>query len=346
MENITIAMLDKKRNSYPLVYAFACFAKVKGVNFFYFTPEDINYEAKTIIGKTLEDNNWVEREFQYPDYIYDRLRAKGRAKAHKQLYTEFENIPFNNYTRGGSSNKSVVYKKILNGGRFKENIIPYEKINNEDTVITYLHKYNQIICKSETGRAGMTVYFIESVNSNYKVTLLKETKILNYFELMDLIKEKMLEDGADYIVQPFIKSTTLDGNPFDLRAHMMKDGTGKWSIVKIYPRIGSISAKVSNLHLGGSTCELKNFLAKHIFVDNIPEFRKKLQKFSIDFANYFEGLLDDSLSEMGLDIAVDENLNIWLFEVNTNDVDKMNLKYEAADFAISYGKYVVEQSRK
>lgn len=69
----------------------ACVANITDVQF---TPDDIDYENKTIKGTYYNKDRSTPKNFPYPDYIYDRVLTRGRM--FKQFYDEFEDVPFSN----------------------------------------------------------------------------------------------------------------------------------------------------------------------------------------------------------------------------------------------------------
>src|SRR5699024_6348255 len=127
---------------------------------------------------------------------------------------------------------------------------------------TELDKHEKITCKSATGSRGLSVYYFEKKSTEVIVKIQKEKFHLTQVEFNTYVKEKILNTNRGFIVQPFIESVTDSGNPFDIRAHLMKGEDGQWNIAKIYPRIGVLGTAISNLHLGGSTCDLDTLITK------------------------------------------------------------------------------------
>lgn len=340
---VTIGMLGKRHRATKLKYALASNAALKHVRFFYFTPSDVNYEEKTIEGTYHNGTEWKKKTFHYPDYIYDRMLFRGKKK-YAPLYEEFAHIPFNNEKpTGGSISKSQMYERIEGDGRFTDYIIPYVQVETVDDIVGQLHKYNRIICKENEGSLGLSVYSMEKKDDLYVIQIQKEQQTYDEAQFRQVLQQEIIDTKGSFVVQPFIRSVTNEGNPFDIRAHLMKNHRGEWAIARIYPRIGARSSVVSNLHLGGSTCDLKMFLNRHITLENPSAFQKQLETFAVSFAKAIEKQFDFHYSELGLDIAIDEQEKMWLFEANMNRINVQNLTLEAADLAISYGKHVVQQ---
>nr|WP_054751722.1 YheC/YheD family protein [Piscibacillus salipiscarius] len=81
---------------------------------------------------------------------------------------------------------------------------------------------------------------------------------MNREKFSNLIHEKILPNN--YIVQKYINARTKNDEPFDFRAHMQKNGEGKWQITKIYPRTGSSNSIQIDLIKGGNLRDTEEFL--------------------------------------------------------------------------------------
>ena len=89
-EKINIGMLIPEKEVNQLTVACAYVAKYEDANFFYFAPSDIDFNAM-LIRYFYENNEWVPKIVEYPDVIYDRLRARG-INQYNMIYEEFEEI--------------------------------------------------------------------------------------------------------------------------------------------------------------------------------------------------------------------------------------------------------------
>lgn len=336
---IHIARVVPKIQKSYLNYAMACVAKLKGVQFYQFTPEDINYENRTIEGTCHDGDKWTIKVFPYPNYIYDRMLTRGRK--HKKFYDEFKDIPFSNEKfPSGSFSKSKMYQVIEKGGEYTDYLIPYHEIYSPKELLNLLNKYDSIICKPDVRNEGINIFFVEFKENQFYVNIDKNIKVFNSDEFEVFLTSNVFVNNKMYILQPFITSKTKFGNPFDIRVNLMKNERGKWSIPKIYARIGPSEGVVSNILAGGTMSNLQVFATKHLILEDYETFRKNLRRLSLAFANHLEKQFDFHFCEMGLDFAIDENGKLWIFEVNMNHISLDFFTFEAAAEAISYGKHV------
>ena len=90
-------------NNVKKAYAYAAVAKAEGVNFFYFTPGKVNIKQQKILGKAYENGQWIEKEFPFPDVIYNASYPVSD-KAEQIFDYLFDRIPFTSHSIGEQIN--------------------------------------------------------------------------------------------------------------------------------------------------------------------------------------------------------------------------------------------------
>ncbi|MGP4064504.1 YheC/YheD family protein [Oceanobacillus sp. M65] len=336
-----IGMLVDKSEINNLTVACAYVSNYENVHFFYFTPLDIDFEEMLIRGYFFEGKEWVPKIVKYPDVVYDRLRLRG-IKGYSNIYEELEGIPFTNEFFGNSISKLEVYNKLSENSSLNEVIIPYKKVETLTDTIHYINEYGKIILKPEIGSFAKGVNFISKENiDQYFVA---EGELENRYTewelrkyLSDLIKKN------NYIVQQYIETRTIDDQPFDIRVHMMKDGNGEWSFIKIYPRVGVDHAVILPLRRGGYIGKLTNFLDRNFGAEKQSIIVKEIKKISLNIATSFEGTYSTNLSEIALDLAINKDLKLKLIEVNVNKPGYMDYDFELAQHAIPYAVFLADK---
>ncbi|NWQ44242.1 YheC/YheD family protein [Bacillus sp. EB106-08-02-XG196] len=328
-------------NNVKKAYAYAAVAKAEGVNFFYFTPGKVNIKQQIILGKAYETGQWIEKEFPFPDVIYNASYPVSD-KAERIVDYLFDRIPFTSQSIG---DKLSVYNKIEKAKEFKQYLIPFSKLTNDQIFYDMIKRYKKVIIKPLTGHQGGSVVFIENYESNlYKINDSGLVSSINEKQLLTLISHKILEQ--DYLVQQFISSQTNSGHVFDFRLHVQKNGEGKWVITSIYPRIGRLGTITSNMGSGGYSTYLDIFL-KTEFGDSWYDMKRYLEQFALSFSNHFDSLYDSELDELGIDVGIDENQKLWLFEVNwrPGPPNIYNVELDVAKNTILYAKYLADTNK-
>lgn len=317
-------------------YAYSVVAKAEGVEFFYFTPGKVDIENQKIIGKYYENGEWIEKEYPFPDVIYNASYPLGE-KAERTFDYLSERITFTSHSIG---DKLSVYKRIKEGKEFKQYLIPTLELTNVKDLLDMINLYPKIIMKPITGHQGEGILFIEKEDDEFKINDAGKISIYTKEELLDLVLLKIQEQ--EYIVQRFISCQIKSGHVSDFRLHVQKNGEGRWVITSIFPRIGPLGSITSNLGSGGYTAFLDNFLQKE-FNDDWFNVKRSLEYFSLSFSNHFDSLYDDfPLDELGIDVGIDENQRLWLFEVNWRPGIPIifNSELDVARNTIHYAKYL------
>jgi hypothetical protein len=328
-------------NNVNKAYAYAAVAKAEGVDFFYFTPGMVNIKQQKILGKVYKNGQWIEKEFPFPDVIYNASYPVSD-KAEEIFDYLFERIPFTSHSIG---NKLTVYNRIKQAKEFKQYLIPFFKLSNVQIFYDMINSYEKVIIKPLTGHQGGSVVFIEKDGvDHYKINDAGLVSSMFEKQLLNMISHKIHEQ--DYLVQQFISSQTKTGHVFDFRLHVQKNGEGEWVITSIYPRIGRLGTITSNMGSGGYSTYLDIFL-KTEFGDYWYDIKRYLERFAISFSNHFDSLYDCELDELGIDVGIDANQKLWLFEVNwrPGPPNIYSVELDVAKNTILYAKYLADKNK-
>jgi glutathione synthase/RimK-type ligase-like ATP-grasp enzyme len=339
---VTVGMLHFRKHPQKVKKAYACaaVAKMEGIEFVYFSPGNVKFEEKMINGYIFEKGKWIQRKMMFPDVIYNPTSLK--TVKGKKVYRKLKKIiPFTSHPIG---NKLKVYRKIKEMDEFSNYLIQSAKIKEPQTVFNALYEYNKIVIKPLSGNNGKNVIFIERDRDQDQFNLIigiKQSKV-DEAELISIIEDHIKE--KIFLVQPFVSCKTKDGLPFDIRIHVQKNGLGEWDTTLIYPRIGTKDGIVSNVSSGGYTGKLDKFLEREFGLESY-DIKKALEHFALHFPKNFDDIYISSLDELGIDIGIDENKKIWIYEVNWRP-GYGNRGFDAARNIIPYAAHLALQNKK
>ncbi|MGH1283806.1 YheC/YheD family protein [Bacillus toyonensis] len=341
--NMTIiGMLHHRKdpNDVKKAYTYAAVAKAEGVDFFYFTLGKVNIETEKILGKIYENGKWVEQEFSFPDVIYNAsvIVSDKNLKIYDYL---FDRVPFTSHAIG---DKLSVYNRIKKAGEFKQYLIPFYELNDVNKFFDLINRYKKIIIKPISGHQGKGIIFIEKHEMNYSMNESEQISFIDKKQLISVLSDKVKEQG--YIVQQFISCQMKSGHVYDFRLHVQRNGEGNWVITSIFPRIGPLGSVVSNMASGGYSTYLDVFL-KTEFDNDWFNVQRYLERFAISFSNHFNSLYKDVLfDELGIDVGIDENQKLWLFEVNWRPgvPNIFNLELDVAKNLVNYARYLADKN--
>jgi len=311
-----IGMLHHRKDPTTVIksYAYAVVAKAEGAGFFYFSPKTVNFVNRSIKGQVYENGKWVERIMPFPDVIYNAGSPEKLAKAKEIIQKLKKEIPFTTHSIG---NKWNVNERLKEAGEFSNYLIPTEIVKDTKSFFKFVDAFKKIVFKPIDGRKGKGIFFITKKEGKFEVMKDSNQVILSKQELDEVIRTKL--STGKYILQPYIQSVTKAGQVFDFRLHVQKNGEGKWVITTIYPRIAPKGSIIPNINNGGYTNYLEPFLQQE-FNEEAFNIKRTLEHFSITLANHLDELqmiqYGEMIDEIGVDIGLDENLKIWIYEVN------------------------------
>lgn len=307
---VTVGMLDLKHPKDNLkAYPYACVAKAEGINFFCFRPSDVNLKTKTIQGYFYENGSWIVRQTIFPDVIYNS-NSQGKSEEDQIIIEALRFlIPFTSYPVG---DKIKVLEMLGKSEKFATHLPETKEVEDVISTVDFINQKMNIVLKPRHGRKGNGIIFVRHTEDIYEVTMENKTEQLIEAELFDMIKEII---PKKYIAQQYIRSVNKTGNAFDLRLHVQKDGMGEWKICSIYPRIAPHDSIKTNISSGGATLYMAPFLEQEYDEESF-NMKMYLEFFSLSVAKEMDEIYGVSFDELGIDVGLDENKKIWLYEIN------------------------------
>src|SRR5699024_7710169 len=188
------------------------------------------------------------------------------------------------------------------------------KVNKFSNIENFITQYNNIVMKPIGGERGKGDYILTKKDNKYLLGYQKTEKMLSLQELREFFEEKL--KNKRYILQKCILSRTIQGDPFDCRIHMEKNGDGKWVNAKNYVRIGIGQKVISNVSQGGGISDVKPFLEAYNG-EQAKKVHLRINKLAESLPYALEKLRDNKMMTMGMDIGIDKDGSLYLFEVNS-----------------------------
>ncbi len=313
---VLIGMLHHRKDpkKFQKSYAYAIVAQAEGAEFLYFSPRAVDFGKKIINGFQYKDGEWRKVKSRFPDVIYN-TGSPEKLNNSIEIVNELKKyIPFTTFSVG---NKLSVYKRLKTDGELSNYLIPSYTIYSVAQFKSYFKLYPKLVFKPVNGHKGQGVTFIEQIGNEFHLQSVEQDILLKENELLDHIFKKINE--VEYLVQPYINSKTKNGDSFDFRLHIQKNGQGQWIITTIYPRIAPSGSIITNINSGGQTLYLDPFL-KQEFGDDHNKIKNNLENFCFKIAKKMDEIqlryFNETIDELGVDIGLDDMNKIWIYEVN------------------------------
>lgn len=287
-----------------------------------FSLKNFNSESKCVEGfiPSRIKNKWKWSRFTLPipDLICNRMAFAASSPAYqkiKQIKRIAPNIKIINEITKVS--KWKIARLLLNDNNTKKYIPETHLFREAKDVALMLQKYSSVFLKPVRRSLGLGIIKLEkNVSDNY--TAYYNIDGSNYKikgtvdSILDSLKNFM--GNRSYIVQEGISVALYDTRPFDLRVTMQKDGSGKWSFTRCSARVAGPGNIVSNVAAGGRGYP-GNKVLDATFGDMADLVMEKIVKAGFEVSKALDERIEN-IGDLGLDIGVDLDGRIYLFEVN------------------------------
>ncbi|GAK13955.1 YheC/YheD family protein [Geomicrobium sp. JCM 19039] len=315
------------------IKALVAEAKKTNTKLIFFSDEDVLLEHKQVHASVWNMDSEQKETTPFPDVIDNIGMRESQSEIENVLRDQ---VPFIKF---GIGNKLFLPMELVKRkSPFAKYFIPFKLINNEEVAINFIYVQKKVVIKPIAGRQGQSIYFVDKINKHFVVKEHKKKYSLMEEQLKDFIGKLLLE--GNYIVQKYVKAQTKKKSPFDIRAHVQKNGHGNWVLTKIYPRIGNKKSILSNISRGGHTEELSNFLRKE-FISNAHNLENELINLSLNLTTHIDQIYRSAIDELGLDLTIDANKRIWVHEVNLAPQTTFHEEERAVN-TIAYSRFIAK----
>ncbi|MBT2601442.1 YheC/YheD family protein [Oceanobacillus sp. ISL-74] len=334
-----VGVMREYKNPDHMVKLIALIGKAKGIEIVFIHPSEVDIENNRVSGRILVDDRWFRTSMRVPKVI--------DISAFCMKYTEVVKFLRRKaiLTENGKKRltKEKLQKELKRDEDFEKHLIPTINLEFISPLTGFLSLYGKVVVKPVYSQRGTGVYIIEKINDDeYIIGHKRESHKVNLNGLRNFFDDKI--KGVKHIVQQYIECRTPQGDPFDCRIHLEKNGKGNWVIPKSYIRIGIGQKIVSNVNDGGGVADPEKFL--HACYGEIAEpLIQRMRDFAFGVAKKIEEIRMQELMTIGLDIGIDNNLNFYLFEANSAPATR-EMKSEVAMLRTDYYKFLYNKASR
>ncbi|NQX63696.1 YheC/YheD family protein [Paenibacillus qinlingensis] len=198
--------------------------------------------------------------------------------------------------------------------------VPSTKRMNSVTLQEMLEQYKMVYVKPNIGMFGNGVIRIELAGeeaekpySYQSGVIIKRFKTFAdmYVSLLKVTRKRR------YLVQKGIHLLTYKGNRFDLRVMVQQTPARKWETTGVIGRVAHPSKIVTNFHNGGTLKSVDTLLKKYLPRAERTGYVNRLQTMGVQVAKAINTRYR-GVKEIGVDVALDKDLQPWILEVNTS----------------------------
>jgi len=288
---------------------------------FIFGEQHIDWEQGTIEGYFFHDQTWQLVEVPFPNVIYDRLPNRKSEENPKlirvkeRLQKEYL-IPWYN---PGFFNKLDIYEKLQQDDSVTVYLPETHPFTSFSSIETLLSKYGHVFIKPKNGSLGFGVHqIIYDKHIDYYYCRYQDeagvNRLRKYVSLERLFQSVFVNQSLErMLIQQGIHLLRTEQRSVDFRVHTNKDDIGEWHVTAIAAKIAGPGSVTTHARSGGDIKTLNEIFQK----EEYDIFKEKLTNAALLLSKALDKNVEGIIGEIGFDLGIDKNGDIWLFEANS-----------------------------
>lgn len=295
-----------------------------GFHVFVFSPNRIDWKNLTVPGFTYsaEEGGWVRKLYPLPDLVYDRCFFSTREEylQYRTQARRLRRMPGIRFLGNGLAGKWEVQQMLQHDPSFHPHLPETQILKSGKQLLTWFKRRQDVFLKPQGGSQGKGALHISARNGIYEATgRTARNQPLSQRFLQSSALVRFIDSfigGRNYLAQEYLQLTNHEGNAYDIRSLVQKNGKGRWELTGMAVRCGQPGSVTSNLHGGGFAAELMPFLV----IEFGERKSRELLTALIDLSERIPLALETvhgRLAELGIDLGIDRSGNIWILEVNS-----------------------------
>lgn len=352
-----IRRLLKQQSNFRISTLIQANEKLKlKTNLFFFSIKDVDLDNELINGVYFNVTNeqFEKKVFSFPDILYNRRSTGTRSKKVQEFRMALEKFGTKPINSVNDFNKWDVYKKLSRHTNVSSNI-PFTKLlKTEADLFEMLERFNTIYVKAAKSREGKKVLKITKVKNGFQYSYFKNkpiTKRFRNYKSLNRSLKQFFQNDKKILLQEAIDFYKCNGRNVEMRAEVQRNGQGKIEIVAIPVRIATVNSPIMNTRSNPKIITFEQFFL------NVLKYTS--EDFTIIKSNVYTFLKDlyfaiesiyGPFGELGIDFALDKNLQLWLIECNAKSAKiSISRSYDTDIFEklfinpLQYAKFLNEQ---
>lgn len=331
--------------------------KGKGVYYFAFSPNDIDWDRQVVDAWFLRPNKtgkytWKKLTTPLPDVVYDRIPSRAAEKLDsvqqfKMKWVAETKLPIFN---DGFFDKWNVHRLLYPNPEVQEHIPETYIRPTLEKVKMMIKKYPMIYLKPKNGSLGYGIIKLtRKANKLYEITYFANGgNVRRTFKSISsafshISRSRRLDS---YLLQQGIQLCTYQNRPFDFRVHLHKNQENQWVVSCMAAKVAGSGSVTTHVRTGGTVIPGEDLL-RHLFGQQKELVARRIGDAAIRLAAAIEEANRAPLGELGLDMGIDTHGQVWMFEANSKpgrSIFKHSRLKEADAFSrnliVDYSRYL------
>ncbi len=292
---------------------------------YFFSVKDVDFINKQIYGTYYHEKrqHWERKAFPFPDVFYDRGGGVLPKQVVKSDYIRDQLrkcLEIKTFNHQHYFDKWDLYEKLK---QFDEMLpfLPTSKLlKNPDDLKAMYNISTKLYIKDCFGNNGRGVCYVEKLsNGKYEYRFFNRNVTAKQVDSIEEVAAAINEFLPDkkMLIQEAIPLIKVNERNIDLRATLQRDKHGDLQIIAYPIRMGVSKSPITSTQSGSKVFQFEQFFAEYFNYpkSEIDELKEKVERFLITCFKCTEKAYG-TFAELGIDFALDENLDLWLIECN------------------------------
>ncbi|WP_216828230.1 YheC/YheD family protein [Alkalihalobacterium elongatum] len=307
-----------------------------------FTMDQLNLIDLTVSGECLflceQKVKSKKGTYPFPDVIY--IQSELQYEEIKPIEKIIPGKVFNNHFY----NKYECISILSKNKRLMRYLPETELLKNQENLLASLNRFNEVFLKPINGHSGKGIFFIKLLGSGKVSCVSKRQELM--FESFNDFSSWFFEryQQSNYMIQRAINTAKWKGMATDVRLNMNKNSHGLWEVSFLVGRLALNQIFVSAGNRGNITIHLNQML-KQLFPNRN---RHKINSLIVELGYNICQTFDKTkyhMGDLGIDLGIDQNGNLWIFEVNHLPYPFHNLQDQSMTLPLDYAYYLTQKSK-
>ncbi len=336
-KHLVIGVLRPNRNPPLFATTLAAMGPQYHIKIVYFTPHGVHPEMGVIHGKVLAGSEWMDYVGPVPKVI--DASPYCFKKANREVIEFLDQRSYLTYSRATSVTKNKLHQLLAQEPEFAPYAITTRRVNNVSGLLAFVRTHGKCVVKPVYSQRGAGVYYVSrGEGDSVCVGLNTSSEVMSFKEFEAYAAERFLKKL--HIMQKYVSSRSVAGDPFDCRVHVEKDGSDTWRVARMFIRVGIGQQVISNVNQGGGIADVEPFL-KANRPDCWKDIIQNLNRLATTFPYYYEELRGRRLAYLGVDVGIAEDGSLSIFECNGSPATDA-VRVEAALLRLPHYRFLYE----
>lgn len=322
---------------------------------FVFGAHHMNWEHGTVEGFFFGEDGWKQCTVPFPDVIYDRLpnRRTERLSHIRHVKRKLQDDYLIPWFNPGFFNKWEMHESLQTDAQARPYLPETKKNPGITDIEAMLETYRHVFLKPAGGSLGLGIQQIikQRDGQGYFCRFHdgKENRLRFFQSLHALLRQQLSDGGLEhFLVQEGILLHRWQNRPVDFRVHANKNEMGDWLISTIAAKVAGPGSVTTHIAYGGEVKTIEEIFGAG---PRKKRIHHELERAALDLSAAIERNVTGTVGEVGFDLGVDQDGEVYLFEANAKPgrhifvhPDLKKAEQASRQFPLAYAVYLAEKA--